>query len=600
MWASLLDLDRQVDSKICSYDPVGKVCSPVTGVEWPVLWLLSHHSPKFRLCSSLAAPSEWLGADLRNAVQRFRWRSRPGARLAPQRFYRRSGFGTQVAQCSTMTGSLEERWASRFQRTFVHIAAGLRHASIGCNMFGLLRLAIRLFRRSGLVALPLDKNPGYALISPQTFVVVENLALSSSFYSPCPRYDEFRLCLAYSALAQGIGKAIEDSRLRSSIMSSCDSRHISTRLTILVKSHKPPGEVSVRTVHRGFRQAFSGLSLWIHAVLDPIVGSWTWLAKDSGVVHSALTNLSVPAGVRVVKCDLKDFFLTGDARHISLEVSKLVEAGIRVLFYEALFFLLDNQYVQPSFQASMFKCISGSGIGLLHSAHVASAYYYACVESNMSADFASDSLLAHWRYHDDIITAHNSREFMLAHYDCRRSLSLPLFQSKLEVYSPGKDLVFLDLAIQVRVPRFAVAASQVKPVIPLCPSSAHNPEVHRGWPLSVSTRIHTLSKRDDIACLDVLYNRYLMANSHPFTCALFKCAQNRLFEPRVSKLPDDRKFCPFVLRFHPAFHEAFKRAVWLVPPPPELNIRVGVAWRNALPSIAGSVSAGSRRAIARL
>ena len=49
-----------------------------------------------------------------------------------------------------------------------------------------------------------------------------------------------------------------------------------------------------------------------------------------------------------------------------------------------------------------------------------------------------------------------------------------------------------------------------------------------------------------------------------------------------------------VLGFHPATLLAFSRAVKLVPPPPELNLRVQAAWRNDFPSLASRVSCANR------
>ena len=63
-----------------------------------------------------------------------------------------------------------------------------------------------------------------------------------------------------------------------------------------------------------------------------------------------------------------------------------------------------------------------------------------------------------------------------------------VFRVKVEsVHSVPSDFVFLDLSAQFVAPRVRILASQSKPVIPLCASSAHNPGVHKSWPMAVAS-----------------------------------------------------------------------------------------------------------------
>lgn len=77
-----------------------------------------------------------------------------------------------------------------------------------------------------------------------------------------------------------------------------------------------------------------------------------------------------------MKLDLKDFFLCGAPEDIAELVSSLVDdRKLRELAFEALYVVLDHQFVHCQTSAGVFKCIAGSGIGLRHSAVVASLYF---------------------------------------------------------------------------------------------------------------------------------------------------------------------------------------------------------------------------------
>jgi hypothetical protein len=461
-------------------------------------------------------------------------------------------------------------------------------------------LALDLLKRSGLIALPLDKQPGFVLSDPTDFRGVESLALPSSYYRACSDLNTFSLGDRYVRLARSIGAHYDDRDLTTNIASSFDSERITTLLAFKIKAHKAPGEVGVRTIHRGFRQSFHGLSMWVHKVLAPISATIPWLARDSAQVYSTIAQLPITSSSRVTIEDLKDFYLRGDPVDISQTVGKLVDSSTRRLFIEALYFLLENQYGQTTSLDSNFQVISGSGIGLLHSAHVANLYYYAKVEAHLSI---TSRTAAYLRYHNDIISVHADTEAMYGHFDKKRELHGDIFKSKIAVNAIGHECVFLDLQLTVASPRLLICASQVKPVTPLCPTSAHNFNVHRGWPSAVIDRISSLSGGSDES-LSVLYRRYQYANTHPYTLALFKsCAVARKsaqVKPKsVSSLSncDTRSRCPFVLRYHPLFKVAFGRTLKRVPVPPELNVRVMPAWRNALPSVIGHLNRCSRSAL---
>lgn len=153
------------------------------------------------------------------------------------------------------------------------------------------------------------------------------------------------------------------------------------------------------------------------------------------------------------------------------------------------------------------------------------------------------------------------------------------------VASLGRSLCYLDLTIVINDPTLGIEATQEKPVTPLCPTSCHASNVHKSWPNAVTYRVVNLSDSKENA-LALLLQRYIAANAHQYTISLL---QHR---NRGQKPPNDaalNRLMPIVLRYHPTFACAFQRALRIAPPPPDLELRIVPAFKNALPSLAGIV-----------
>jgi hypothetical protein len=274
-------------------------------------------------------------------------------------------------------------------------------------------------------------------------------------------------------------------------------------------------------------------------------------------------------------------------------VSDLVTTVPKSLFKSALLFLLTNQFVISATQDCLYQCVAGTGIGLLHSADVSNCFFYAKCERHWRAE-AMSGVLLYGRYHDDIIVvADGYAPLRHLHSELRR-LSDGVFTIKCdEVASIGCSLKYLDLCIEVRSPRLQLSAMQDKVVTPLCPTSAHCPNVHKSWPSSICSRVFSLSGQDP-GSLRSLYLRYELGNTHATTLDLISG-----WRPRVSSSNGERArlACdnvPFVLRYHPILKLAFDRALKQVPVPPELGVHCMAAWKNALPCISSYINRCNR------
>jgi hypothetical protein len=232
----------------------------------------------------------------------------------------------------------------------------------------------------------------------------------------------------------------------------------------------------------------------------------------------------------------------------------------------------------------LYKCVTGSGIGLLHSAHLSNAFFFSRVERHLVLP------KLYIRYHDDIFVLCRSYCEIRSLVQRIRFFSSPVFTITCSGIAPtGAQLTYLDLNVLNAVPRLGVQCCQDKPALPLCPTSAHVPHVHRSWPTSMCKRVVSLSDSPAQAC-DQLLSRYKLANAHPFTLNLLDDAISSSLSLesfiRASDVPPSIfRRETFVCRYHPSLRVIMNRAIKAVPPPKELGIILMPAWRNFLPSL---------------
>ena len=140
-------------------------------------------------------------------------------------------------------------------------------------------------------------------------------------------------------------------------------------------------------------------------------------------------------------------------------------------------------------------------MGLLHASHVSSVLYAVAVEEKTLHKHHA-GLLYYARYHDDILSIHDSREHMYSFWRETRACACSIFRIVVEETCRAQGILdYLDLTITFTVPSIRIEAKQDKPVTPLCPTSCHLPNVHRSWPATVCSRVHTISDSKEFANL---------------------------------------------------------------------------------------------------
>ena len=166
---------------------------------------------------------------------------------------------------------------------------------------------------------------------------------------------------------------------------------------------------------------------------------------------------------------MKYFYLSGSPCQISIAVATVVDPELRSVFTDGLLFLLENQYVLTETLNPTYKCIEGSGMGLLHASHVCNVLFSVMVEDKVLTKHAP-SLLYYTGYHDDILSIHDSKDQMLEFWhDAKFHVAdISRFASEQVCLANG-TLIYLDLHVTFSVPTIGIEAAQDKPVVPCAP-----------------------------------------------------------------------------------------------------------------------------------
>ena len=241
---------------------------------------------------------------------------------------------------------------------------------------------------SGYIAIPTDKEGGFALVLRNDLVDVHTHLLSGAWYSSFGSGSTIlektfaSLSHRYLALAGEVSKV--DSRIsRQSISNSLDfgHKHLASRLINTIKTHKGAGAIAFRPVHASSSHCFLGLMSWVSLVISESLAKFSHLISSSDQFIKRLDNFRVGPQDFILHMDVKDLFMVGKPAFLVHHTSLIVPSKIRHVFRQALSFLLNNQYITSKiFPNQFWKVESGTGMGLRSSADVANAAFLHFVE----------------------------------------------------------------------------------------------------------------------------------------------------------------------------------------------------------------------------
>ncbi len=331
------------------------------------------------------------------------------------------------------------------------------------------------------------------------------------------------------------------------------------------------------------------MSIWLSHQLKTYLRRIDSLIVDTKDLVQKIRHIPIKRCTVLIKCDVKDFYLSGDHFDLTLAVSNFLEffkvdCDKKGIIMDCLEFLLDNQFVQkPSTPGkdgtpesaedryhrlcNCWQVLRGTGMGLPHSGEVADAAMFASNELLWTHNVAireHHEITFYGRYRDDIIIIGDNIKKAHDFFDGLRKGS-KFFELKLEEFSLV-SVRFLQVTIEKNVQKGCI---DIRPFrkksnqgIPLEITSSHPFATHRGWPISLVRNLRSISSSVGIAkeAKDELVQHFLHNGASPLTVHLMK-GTDLLAMNYNGKSTDNVPKVWFTVSFHPIWFEALRKAI---------------------------------------
>lgn len=274
-----------------------------------------------------------------------------------------------------------------------------------------------------------------------------------------------------------------------------------------VKTHKDPGQVSLRILHSSVEHPFSALEHAINKTLSRELANLRHLHFSTNTVVQQLKALTIDDDDIFIRADIKDFYLRGNPSKLSkLASADLTNPGSRkhTVMHEALEHILLTQFVQIKSKSDtrVFQVIQGSGMGRIASGAIADKAFWLLCEKDWAARLdvqERHGVKLYIRYRDDIliIAKRDRTKYPGLHLDYVRRI-INLASEIYEVYIDevsSSHTHFLDISITKSVPKltFGVHFKATAQNVPLSSWSCHPQSIHESWPLAEFGRFARIS-----------------------------------------------------------------------------------------------------------
>ena len=510
-------------------------------------------------------------------------------------------------------------WTNMFARTVERAlkrakARAGRFCSLGANTVLLEVEALRSIQKSGWLPLPTDKDGGYCIVQKAFVREAQKSILAKSWYEQVHNMELAGLykiaCVAYRKLAKRISDSSGYPALYTQLCKSlrgCTCNDLPRKLSLTVKTHKPPGSVSFRNLHVGGPQPFGGLSIWLNLQLDRVLRRLPHVLSSTHDLANRLREVEFDFPIAMARIDVKDFFMSGTCSDF-VTCAELFPADERKNIVAAIEFLLGHQFfVADAMPHTLWQVKAGTGMGLIHSSQLCDLAYYKHAEFQLvdTSALAFFGVALYLRFRDDIFVIYNARENKIARFVSLLKSKAQYVQLQVESISE-ESAVMLDLCVRVCkhqrhkwslevFPHFKPTSLQV----PLSCSSFHNPSIHVSWPFNQLRRLASLCSNEQRfqEVKKVFLQRFQDAKE---PCCLVSALHQYNPWP-VNKVVQRTDFHPIrdrkwlVLPYHPVWNRSGLKSeiakfvnsdlacrLWGIcfsRGPPE----VGIAWRNGGP-----------------
>ena len=514
---------KALDGSYCKpnmfvWDPSSlTTAKPIPGeIPWPIAFVLGSFSKKYIFASKAPSLTD-ISRSLSSWIQKLRWKQAMEdkdenglPKIDPWRSLR-SKLPVRTCPLVTDHSRLEQALGPAadviFQalRTAVFGSGGSRG-----NFNGAAKLGFRMLARSDYIAIPTDKDGGYAWCRKSLLHDHLQGILSVPTYVPCEfnidqkerinsEYEEVCSAIAEAEFAIACDKESRRNafKLKNALMrdvSRMNEPMLDCVIQFNVKTHKKPGECKLRVIHASHRSPHKPLQRYLAGKLRRKIDVFGHLLRDTHDLKRKICGCDVSSKTFFVKLDVKDFYMTGQHDQIisnclvGVVQDGIVPPELKNPFEKGIKFVLKNQFVvMSSGNRKAWHVKRGSGMGLIASDEMANLDFFEIVEATYVLRpevIAEYGIVVYLRYKDDILLGldcdEDSRTSFLAEF--RRRAAPYILKEDESSYT---SVAMLDVVISKSVHSSVQLSMYSKPTvqgIPLCSTSMHSGGVHRSWP----------------------------------------------------------------------------------------------------------------------
>jgi len=586
-WTWLLRF-RELKTHVRVYDPETK-CSWIptaedTAVPWPVIWLLARYNKKHIFVSRQLPSDRAVLKDVEafeNTIK-LQWVHRKHP-MGCTGFTVKPYVKAKCPDDASMKACGLLGWLRGFRQHIMDSVGRARRIATMqrrtankqycSNMLPLVKWGLQLLKKEKVVAIPTDKDGGFAVTRARWLPAIHLEILNGASYVRVRKaeIDIVRMKQEYRQITKGIGQLEEDASLPARLNCTLWGGNYTSRLQLTVKTHKAQHAQKCRNIHASPMYAFNGLSKWIALQFRRHLDVLPHRLTDASQLVSELKRLRPEAEFKFVKADIKDFFMSGASADLCSDaVSIFPESQTKDVVAKALLWLLQNQLLESDhYPDDCWHVIEGSGMGLIHSAEVAESAFYMRVEAKFGTRpviMQKYGIVRYWRYRDDILMISRDRRMLVPYVRTIRRFSGYFIIDDVEI--SRHRMTFLQLLITKCDNEFTCCVT-FKPTslgVPLDTTSGHPASVHR-WPMTYLRSIGKLSttKKDCVESCERLLNRFRHHQSNPFIIQKMEaCLEERSREKLIIRkvdLADAKRQAWFVCGYHPVLRRAIPVAV---------------------------------------
>eukprot|EP00929_Paragymnodinium_shiwhaense_P009585 TRINITY_DN113799_c0_g1_i1.p1 TRINITY_DN113799_c0_g1~~TRINITY_DN113799_c0_g1_i1.p1 ORF type:complete len:345 (+),score=16.55 TRINITY_DN113799_c0_g1_i1:325-1359(+) len=241
----------------------------------------------------------------------------------------------------------------------------------------IVKVAIELIRRHGLLVYPTDKDGGFAICDRSRFCSSVESVLSSEDYNEV-QFTDFTALDAfesYQAACREVAKLYNSQKVLKALMS--DSKYVArlcAELQLTIKTHK--ALVPPRQLHAYSQHCMAPGMRWMSGKLRACLSLHQHMFRDTDHMISQLRRMKFPSPVKFIKFDIADFFMTGRHSELVSLSSSILPQDVQPAYRSIASAVLSAQHVKSKLlPGRVWRTLRGAGTGMIPSGDIADATF---------------------------------------------------------------------------------------------------------------------------------------------------------------------------------------------------------------------------------